>query len=1074
LHFLLVAILVLELRAKLSRSIVFSDAELTDMVWSLSRHRIQPPEVDESLLEYDKYSTVQEAEHKKIQTRRHKQWTATFAETGNGNGRVTINRPGEGDSNNDERHFVGLALSGGGIRSAMFNLGILQSLYRDGLLRYVDYLATVSGGSYIGVQLISHVETRRKSDANFLLRHQSDDESQNLPLGFSPDGKHIPPWMALVQGGKYLRRPLTLAIYYLWGMLGNGLVFGSLLVFSCAFVAWLWRLFDSQGLVNWIRGHSPPGWHFESDIVRAFLPAVGLFVLTLLLAVFVRLSHFRNGASLEGRHKLRVAYRIMQGLFWTTVVFGSVILMANGDTSLGPLAKLLPNGFAGHTLVGADHRFVTQRLGPTEVLQTITTIIVFASAAVPLLVPQRFMLSGAQPRHPWQVYVFTWVVFAGLFGIPLLGIHFFASENFSGAAPIKQPLQLSKYFDPQVANAIVAIESPHFIGIGQDGKPAAADEHRVIDDYLAELGAECQTLTVETDRCKEFATALSFEIPKGIPNWKNAKWTCIPAAFKDPTAEHRNLALVAIQSLRERRADVPAKANKLYANTRNYAYADWPIDEVGTPYAAREARVPGGTILVDSDQRLRFWWWVVALLAFLIAGTAIDLNATSLHRFYCERLRAGFLTNETRYRLSTLKPWESGAPFPIICASLNLVGKRVNKCRTWTFQFTPLKSGSSCPQVGFSDTNELDREADDLGNVLAISGSAVSPSQIDSMPIATFMALVNLRMGQWLRLPQSALGKWMPFLGITTIVVTLILSAVCFFAGLGTRECWPLYASLAAAALAGLSLCLPDRFGGAALFRLAPWVAHRAETRPYVFVSDGGHNDNLGLWPLLERRCELIIACDATYDPNYEFEDLTKIMQRAHMSRGIKFRNAERNGPLDLAPLTPSLMRSTEAELKKKNALDARFSERSFVLGSIEYKEGPPSKLIYFKLAVTGSEPPELIKHFAREKAFPNDSTLDQIYDEDQCEAYRQLGWSAAESLYASGGFEPHDLTAGDYKPLEAIWAALRGERPDSAKPPTAAEAKQVAQESDEPAVSGAGPPQLEVQAPNDEQGHGS
>ena len=45
---------------------------------------------------------------------------------------------------------VGLALSGGGIRSATFNLGILQALARARLLRMVDYLSTVSGGGYIG------------------------------------------------------------------------------------------------------------------------------------------------------------------------------------------------------------------------------------------------------------------------------------------------------------------------------------------------------------------------------------------------------------------------------------------------------------------------------------------------------------------------------------------------------------------------------------------------------------------------------------------------------------------------------------------------------------------------------------------------------------------------------------------------------------------------------------------------------------------------------------------------------------------------------------------------------------
>jgi hypothetical protein len=57
------------------------------------------------------------------------------------------------------RKHWGLALSGGGIRSATFALGVLQGLAsttreRDGvrqpLLKYFDYLSTVSGGGYVG------------------------------------------------------------------------------------------------------------------------------------------------------------------------------------------------------------------------------------------------------------------------------------------------------------------------------------------------------------------------------------------------------------------------------------------------------------------------------------------------------------------------------------------------------------------------------------------------------------------------------------------------------------------------------------------------------------------------------------------------------------------------------------------------------------------------------------------------------------------------------------------------------------------------------------------------------------
>ena len=53
--------------------------------------------------------------------------------------------------------LVGLAFSGGGIRSATFNLGVLQALARFGLLRSFDYLSTVSGGGYIGAWLSAWV-----------------------------------------------------------------------------------------------------------------------------------------------------------------------------------------------------------------------------------------------------------------------------------------------------------------------------------------------------------------------------------------------------------------------------------------------------------------------------------------------------------------------------------------------------------------------------------------------------------------------------------------------------------------------------------------------------------------------------------------------------------------------------------------------------------------------------------------------------------------------------------------------------------------------------------------------------
>src|SRR5437868_2014333 len=49
-----------------------------------------------------------------------------------------------------DSNLCGLSISGGGIRSATFGLGVLQGLAAVGLLPRFDYLSTVSGGGYIG------------------------------------------------------------------------------------------------------------------------------------------------------------------------------------------------------------------------------------------------------------------------------------------------------------------------------------------------------------------------------------------------------------------------------------------------------------------------------------------------------------------------------------------------------------------------------------------------------------------------------------------------------------------------------------------------------------------------------------------------------------------------------------------------------------------------------------------------------------------------------------------------------------------------------------------------------------
>lgn len=70
-----------------------------------------------------------------------------------GNAAQLVSASTEREAWQNRSHAVALAVSGGGIRSATFGLGVLVALARRNLLYQFDYLSTVSGGGYLGAFL---------------------------------------------------------------------------------------------------------------------------------------------------------------------------------------------------------------------------------------------------------------------------------------------------------------------------------------------------------------------------------------------------------------------------------------------------------------------------------------------------------------------------------------------------------------------------------------------------------------------------------------------------------------------------------------------------------------------------------------------------------------------------------------------------------------------------------------------------------------------------------------------------------------------------------------------------------
>lgn len=163
----------------------------------------------------------------------------------------------------------------------------------------------------------------------------------------------------------------------------------------------------------------------------------------------------------------------------------------------------------------------------------------------------------------------------------------------------------------------------------------------------------------------------------------------------------------------------------------------------------------------------------------------------------------------------------------------------------------------------------------------------------------------------------------------------------------------------------------------------------------YVNVSDGGHVENLGLYELLRRRCRYVIAVDGECDPDLVFPALIRLQQFAWVDLGVRIvMDLERLRWVDLPAGTDDGHR---ASVQKQGI----YSRGHFGVGRIEYPDGATGWLIYIKSTVTGNEPDYVLDYRRRHPAFPHQSTADQVFDEQQFEAYRCLGEHITADLFS-------------------------------------------------------------------------
>jgi hypothetical protein len=294
---------------------------------------------------------------------------------------------------------------------------------------------------------------------------------------------------------------------------------------------------------------------------------------------------------------------------------------------------------------------------------------------------------------------------------------------------------------------------------------------------------------------------------------------------------------------------------------------------------------------------------------------------------------------------------EARAPLHIDNTSLNLVGGK-NQARQQRmaepFTISPLHSGSAF--VGYRDSRKYGSKLRgiSLGTAVAISGAAASPNQgyHSSIPLAFLLTMFNVRLGAWLGNPGAAGAKTYGKDNPTSTVELL------------ARE----------------------------------MVGETNDTFRWIYLSDGGHFENLALYEMVLRRCRYIVVSDGGCDPKFTFDDLGNAIRKIRMDFGI---------PIQFEKM-PMRVRDED-------------SPWNYVaIGTIDYEaiDGPsakPGTLIYLKPGYYSSDDllPKDVVNYARECSdFPHESTADQWFSESQFESYRALGCHVVDHIAGGASCE--------------------------------------------------------------------
>ncbi|HEY9197924.1 MAG TPA: patatin-like phospholipase family protein [Gammaproteobacteria bacterium] len=886
----------------------------------------------------------------------------------------------------------GLAFSGGGIRSATFNLGILQALARTGMLGRFDYLSTVSGGGYIGGWLSAFLHRQAATDGvvdqaaverfQALLKTHPSDSGMRKPddtTGFPPVenvavrylrrySNYLTPRLGLsgdmLAAISIFLRNLTLIQFSLITLLAGLLITAHVLVaWSAGFAAgvptplrWLEEL---ASLLGW-------GWPFVGAALALF---IAVWFTGRLLSRRGISPQDSGSAGREVFVKIILPCTVAGWWFATGVTswpdelrltelgpigdFGDMLNRSTGnrlgDTALDALLWVLCAtgayalawglGFVATRSHGSNTANSAANAGDDIMGGGRPLALLIAGACAGAVLG---LLLFAAARHVSESATVIDIWYAVAFGTPLflLGLSFVVTVHIGVAR--RQFSEHDREWWARLGGLVLlcagawtlifvlVIYATPFVHWLAGGGPAALGAWAGGSGLGAWLARSPSTGTPGAGGWKELVTRM-------------APWLFV-IGLTIIVAHITHIALL--------------------DGFTEQGYVRQAVPVFGTAVECTLQRLHELTV------RQVFVAWIGIWLLFALVSWRFDINLFSLHALYSNRLTRAFLGASHAGRrqpnpFTGFDPFDdvlfhalsTQRPIPLINTAINMTGGddlAWQTRRSTSFTFTPCWSGfetrstqgktlgSYCPTNRYAGGLHL-------GTLIAVSGAAASPNMgyHTSPAVSALLTAFNLRLGRWCGNPAHP-GVW--------------------------------------------ELCSP-RFAAKPI--LAELTGSATAQADWINLTDGGHFENLGVYELVRRRCRFVLVTDAGCDPNHEFEDLANLIRKCWTDFGVDIR-----------------FESFDPMHRKG---DSRYSSCHGAVGHIRYPDGPDGILLYLKCALTGDELPDIRQYADAHKEFPHETTADQYFDENQFEAYRHLGYhiaaSAVAALEAHCGAHPRDLS---------------------------------------------------------------